>query len=230
MLINRQAAIARRSIQPGPVVFNAIATAVTCITLGLLASPPAVGALVVTNGNFSNLTGLTQASSVWWNGVPTGWTGVNGSFTVRELDPAPSGNYAANLNTLTTSSPFQALYQSVGTLPSTSIISLSFELVPLIAPTSMSAGIFNTNGSSDYANWTPLALPASAFSTAGFHTLATSVPIGAGTPIGIAFWQGGSSGAPAVDNVAVVPEPSTSAVVALAAAGLGSRFIRRRRR
>jgi hypothetical protein len=184
--------------------------------------------LVVTNGNFQNLTGLTALGGVWYGGVPTGWTGVNASFTVRELDPAPSGNYAANLNALTTTTPFQALYQGVGTLPSTSIISLSFELIPLISPTSMSAGIFNTNSSSDYADWTALALPAGPFATAGFHTLATSVPISANTPIGIAFWQGGSSGAPAIDNVAVVPEPSAYALIALGAAGLGSRLIRRR--
>lgn len=228
-----RAVIVRLSAWPARARVRGIAAVVICGILMLLAPRPAVAALVVTNGNFQNLTGLTQAASVWWNGVPTGWTGVNASFTVRELDPAPSGNYAANLNTLTTVTPtFQALYQPVGTLPSTSIITLSFELVPLVAPTSMSGGIFNTNGSSNYGDWTALALPASPFSTAGFHTLATSVPISAGTPIGIAFWQGGSSGAPAVDNVAVVPEPSaygTYGLLALGAVGLGSRRIHRRR-
>lgn len=226
-----QAVIARLSLQRASVVLRGIVAAVTCIAFGVLAPHPAVAALVVTNGNFQNLSGLTQAASVWWNGVPAGWTGVNASFTVRELDPAPSGNYAANLNTLTTASPsFVPLYQAVGTLSSTSIVSLTFELVPLVAPTQMSAGIFNTNSSANYDNWTALALPPTAFSTAGFHTLATSVAIGSGTPIGIAFWQGGGSpGAPAIDNVAVVPEPSTYALLALGAAGLGSRFMRRRR-
>jgi len=187
--------------------------------------------LVVQNGNFQNLSGLTQASAEWYNGVPTGWTGVNAAFTVRELDPLPSGNFAANLNTLTTVSPFVPLYQAVGTLSTAGIVSLSFELIPLVAPTSMSAGIFNTQNSTNYNDWTVLALPPSAYETAGFHSLSTSVAIDAGTLIGIAFWQGGGSpGAPAIDNVSVVPEPSTYALLGLGAAGLGAHLARRRRR
>lgn len=185
-------------------------------------------ALVVTNGNFQDLTGLTQAAAVWWNGVPTGWTGVNASFTVRELDPAPSGNFAANLNTLTTTSPFVPLYQAVGTLTSEAIVSVTFEFIPLVAPTAMGAGIFNTNNSANYSAWSPLVTPVG-YSTAGFYTLATEAPISAGTPIGIAFWQVGG-GAPAVDNVAVVPEPSSAMLLLASAAGLGGFAAVRRRR
>jgi hypothetical protein len=188
-------------------------------------------ALVVTNGNFQNLSGLTPLGGVWYGGVPTGWTGVNTNFTVRELDPAPSGNYAANLNALTSTNPtFSPLYQAVGTLPSTSIVSLTFELIPLIAPTTMGASIFNTNNSSSYNDWSLLVTPGE-YSTAGSYTLATSVPISAGTPIGIAFWQGGGSGgAPAVDNVVVVPEPSSAMLLLASAAGLGGFAAVRRRR
>jgi hypothetical protein len=188
--------------------------------------------LVVQNGNFQNLSGLTQASPEWYNGVPTGWTGVNASFTVRELDPLPTGNYVANLNALTTVSPaFVPLYQAVGTLSTAGIVTLNFELIPLIAPTGMSAGIFNTQNSASYNDWTALALPAAAYETAGFQTLATTVAIDAGTPIGIAFWQGsGAPGAPGIDNVSVVPEPSTYALLGLGAAGLGAHLVRRRRR
>lgn len=180
------------------------------------ASGSSAGSLSVVNGDFQNRTGLTQSSPEWWNGVPTGWTGVNTNFTVRELDPVPSGNFAANLNTLTTASPFVSLYQAVGTLSTASIVSLNFELIPLIAPTTMSAGIFNTQNSTNYNNWTALALPASAFDTSGFHTLSTSVAIAAGTPIGIAFWQGGGSpGAPAIDNVSVSPSGNSRTFVSL---------------
>jgi len=45
----------------------------------------------------------------------------------------------------------------------------------------MSADFFTTQNSSNYSDWTNLALPAGAFATAGFHTLATSVAIDAGT-------------------------------------------------
>lgn len=206
-----------------------IACAITLVAVGAHRSH---AELVVTNGNFQDLSGLTALGGVWYGGVPTGWTGVNANYTVRELDPAPSGNYAANLNTLTTTSPsFQPLYQAIGTLPSQAIVSMTFELIPLIAPTGMSAGIFNTNSSASYNDWTPLALPPSVYTTAGFYTLATAAPISAGTPIGIAFWQGGGSGgAPAVDNITVVPEPSSAMLIMACIAGMGGLAAVRRRR
>jgi len=187
--------------------------------------------LVVTNGNFQDLTGLTALGGVWYGGVPAGWTGVNANYTVRELDPAPSGNYAANLNTLSSASPsFIPLYQAVGTLSSQAVVSVTFELIPLITPTNMSAGIFNTNNSANYDDWSILALPPSAYSTAGTYTLATAAPINAGTPIGIAFWQGGGSGgAPAVDNVTVLPEPSSAVLLVASIAGVGGFAALRRR-
>ncbi len=183
--------------------------------------------LLVTNGNFQNLTGLTNLGGGWYGGVPTGWTGVNATYTVLNQ----SGNYVANLNALTTTSPsFAPLYQAVGTVASTGIISLTFEHIHLISPTGMSAGIFNTNNSSSYGAWTLLALPdPNVITTAGYHTVSTSSSITAGTPIGIAFWQGGGSGgAPGIGNVTVVPEPSTSLLV-LGATALGL-LVRRRRR
>jgi len=187
--------------------------------------------LVVTNGNFQDLSGLTPLGSVWYGGVPTGWTGLDASFTVRELDPASSGNYAANLNTLTRTTPtFVPLYQAVGTLPSTSVISLTFELIPLVTPTTMGASIFNTNNSSNYDDWSLLVTPGQ-YSTAGSYTLATSGSVSAGTPIGIAFWQGGGSGgAPAIDNVAIVPEPSSAMLLLASIAGVGGFAVVRRRR
>ena len=184
--------------------------------------------LTVQNGDFQNLAGLTNLGGGWYGGVPTGWTGLNATYTLLDQ----SGNYVANLNTLTTTSPsFVPLYQAVGTLATAGIVTLNFNLIPLIAPTGMSAGIFNTQNSANYDDWTVLALPTGVLTNAGFETLATTAAIDAGTPIGIAFWQGGGSGgAPGIDNVSVVPEPSTYALLGLGAAGLGAHLVRRRRR
>jgi hypothetical protein len=186
--------------------------------------------LIVNNGDFQDLTGLTQVNATWWNGVPTGWSGVNGTFTIRQLDPVPSGDYAANLNTLSTTSPsFVALRQAVGTLDSAGIITLSLNITDLTGSGfNMSMGIFNTQNSSNYADWSALALPSGAITTAGFQTLSTAVAVNAGTPIGVGFWA--SAGAPGIDDVTVVPEPSTYALLVLGAAGMGAHLIRRRRR
>jgi hypothetical protein len=45
----------------------------------------------------------------------------------------------------------------------------------------MSAALFDTQNSSNYRDWTTLALPARAFAMAGFHSLSASVAIDAGT-------------------------------------------------
>jgi len=209
---------------------SSLLSAAFAAMLVLVAADRSEAQLIVTNGNFQNLSGLTQASPEWYNGVPTGWTGVNAAFTVRELDPLPSGNFAANLNTLTTTSPtFAPLYQAVGTLSSAGIITLTFESIHLIGTPTVGVGIFNTQNSSSYNDWTALALPAGPVNTTGLQSLSTSVAIDAGTPVGIAFW-GVGAGAPAIDNVSVVPEPSTYALLAMGAAGLGAHAARRRRR
>lgn len=183
--------------------------------------------LIVTNGDFQDLTGLTtDVPGAWYGGVPAGWSGVNGSFSVRDL----SGDYVANLNVLSTTSPsFVALRQAVGTLSSAGIITLSLNVTDLTTfGFTMSMGIFNTQNSSDYASWIALALPPADITTTGIQTLSTAVAIDAGTPIGVAFWA--STGAPGIDDVTVVPEPSTYALLVLGAAGTGAHLIRRRRR
>jgi hypothetical protein len=119
----------------------------------------------------------------------------------------------------------------VGTLDAAGIITLSINVIDLSPPPggfTMSMGIFDTKNSSNYADWTALALPPASIATTGFHTLSTSVSIDAGTPIGIGLWA--DSGAPGIDNVSVVPEPSTYALLGLGAAGLGAHLVRRRRR
>jgi hypothetical protein len=182
-------------------------------------------ALIVTNGDFQDLTGLSpDIPGVWYGGVPAGWTGVNGNFSVRDF----SGDYVANLNVLSTTSPFVALRQAVGTLDSTGIITLSFNVTDLAAGFDMSMGIFDTQGSADYVDWIALALPPAAITSAGFKTLSTAVAIDAGTPIGVAFWA--PAGAPGIDNVVVVPEPSSAVLLLASAAGLGGFAAVRRRR
>ena len=186
--------------------------------------------LIVNNGDFQDLTGLTtDVPGVWYGGVPTGWTGISSSFSVRELDPvSPTGDYVANLNVLSTTSPFVAFRQAVGTLDSAGIITLSINVTDLSAGFTMGMGIFNTQNSANYGDWIALALPPGDITTAGFQTLSTAVAIDAGTPIGVAFWA--SAGAPGIDDVTVVPEPSTYALLVLGAAGTGAHLIRRRRR
>lgn len=195
---------------------NSLLSSVSIATPGA-ASGSSASSLSVVNGNFRNLSGLTPQSAEWYGGVPAGWNGRNTNFTVRELDPVPSGNYAANLNTLTSVSPtFSPLYQAVGTLSSSSVVSVSFDIIHLIAgPPQVGVGIFDTKNSANYSDWVALALPGvGQFTNTGSTTLQTSVAINAGTPIGIAFWQAGA-GAAAIDNVSVSPSGGSGTSVSL---------------
>jgi hypothetical protein len=51
--------------------------------------------------------------------------------------------------------------------------------------------------------------------------------VAANTTIGVGFWQW--AGSPGIDEVSVVPEPSTYALLMLGAAGLAAHVARRRR-
>ena len=201
----------------------------TCGLVLLCLGGQANAALTITNGDFQDLTGLTAQGGGWYNGVPTGWSSTTPALTYNVVDWS-FGNFAANLQTLSTTSPsFRPRYQSAGLLDSASIVSLSFDILHLQPGPNVGLGIFNTYNSANYNDWTALALPAIGGNpSAGRFTLETAAPIAAGTYIGVAFWQGGG-GAAGIDNVSIIPEPSTGSMMALGLAGiLTTRLLRRK--
>jgi len=200
----------------------------TCGLVLLCLGGQANAALTITNGDFQNVTGLTNQGGGWYAGVPTGWSSTTPALEYNVLD-WNSGDLAANLQTLSTTSPFRPLYQSAGLLDSASKVSLSFTILHFVPGPNVGVGIFNTNNSNNYDEWTALALPSAAgFPDGGRFTLETAGPIAAGTNIGVAFWQGGG-GAAGIDNVSIIPEPSTGSMMALGLAGLvTTRLLRRK--
>jgi hypothetical protein len=200
----------------------------TCGLVLLCLGGQANAALTITNGDFQDLTGLINQGGGWYNGVPTGWFSTTPALTYNVLD-WNSGNYAANLQTLSTTSPFRPLYQSAGLLDSASKVSLSFNIYHVVAGPNVNLGIFNTNNSNDYNAWTVLTLgQVGGYTSAGRFTLETTGEVAAGTRIGVAFWQG-PSGAALIDNVSIIPEPSTGSMMALGLAGLvTTRLLRRK--
>ena len=200
------------------------------VSIGLCAAADsAKSQLVLTNGGFQDLTGLTNQGGGWYAGVPAGWSSSTTSLTFNVIN-WNSGNLAANLQTLGTPSPFAPLYQSVGTLDSTGDVTLSFNILNFTSGGGSyvaAAAIYNaTPGGSPTTTWTVLTNTTYDQTAGSFQTL-VAPNVAANTPIGIAFWSG--TGAPGIDNVTVVPEPSTYALLVLAAGGLAAHVARRRR-
>ena len=172
-------------------------------------------ALSLINSDFQDTTGLTNLGGGWYGGVPAGWTGVNGNYSVMNWN---SGDLAANLQVVGPGgSPFRPLYQSAGLLDSAAVVSLSFDILTFVPGYDVRAGIFNTNGSSNYDSWTALAFLPAGITTGGRYTLQTAAPIASGTLIGVAFWQG-AGGAAGVDNVTLIPEPSSLTLMMISSA------------
>jgi hypothetical protein len=181
----------------------------------MLSSGQSKAALTIINGDFSDLTGLTYAGGGWYNGVPTGWSSNTTALTYNVVD-WNAGNFAANLGQLSQTSPsFAPLYQNAGLLDSASIVSLSFDILHFVPGPNVGVGIFNTYNSANYNDWTLLALaPEGGYISAGRFTLETDVPIAANTHVGVAFWQG-PGGAAGLDNVSIIPEPTTLDLISL---------------
>ena len=196
--------------------------------LHIVATDRASAALSLTNGNFQDLTGLTpNAVTGWYNGVPAGWSSSTTSLTFNVINWS-SGNLAANLQTLGPSSPsFTPLYQSAGLMPSTGDVTLSFSILGFSGTYGMAAAIYNAPaGGSPASGWTVLT-SASYDQTAGSFQTLVAPNVVADTPIAVGFWQW--AGSPGIDNVSVVPEPSTYALLVISAVGVAAHVARRRR-
>jgi autotransporter-associated beta strand protein len=162
------------------------------------------GTLSVTNGSFTDLTGLSGPSfGVWYGGVPAGWSTLAASNTFAVLNS--SGTYYANLDTLSTISPFQPLRQTVGTVDVTSDITLSFTLTTLSGSPTADSAIYNlaTDGA--------LAVFTSATIAGVTNVTYTARGVAPGTGIYIGFWDPSGPGGPApgLTGVSVVDSSTT---------------------
>ena len=148
--------------------------------LGLSASAQAQWTVV--NGDFSDLTGLTQGNDGWYTGLPTGWSGSGNAYAVNAKTGA----------TPPTCNPSQLgfLRQNVGTLAKASEVVLTFDVSePWAAGAVLNAAILDGNF---------VQLAGGDFSAGAKQTLvAKQVP--AGTSIIIAFQAAKLT--PGLDNV-----------------------------
>jgi hypothetical protein len=200
------------------------------ISIGLFAAADnAKAQLVVQNGDFQNTNGLTaNAVPGWYDGVPAGWSSDTASLTFNVINYS-SGNFGANLQTLGPSTPaFTPLYQSIGLLPSTGDVSLSFNILALNAnPYGMAAAIYDaSSGTGPNDGWSVLVSGSYDQTVPSFTTL-IAPNVAANTTVGVGFWRW--AGSPGIDNVTAVPEPSTYALLVLAAGALAAHVARRRR-
>jgi hypothetical protein len=212
----------------------------TCALVLLCLGGQANAAVVVTNGNFSDLTGLTYEGGPWYSGVPTGWSGINTSYTVIYTgNPSPGVfTYAANLGALTSTAPnFDTLNQSVGTTDYTADVTLKFDLSNLNSNGyQVGVGIYGGSNSDTLLATRSVVhqfpdvngVPQNGVGT--FELTALSVA--SGSLLKIAFWNtSGTGGAASLTNVSIsqIPEPSTGSMMALGFAGLvTTRLLRRK--
>jgi hypothetical protein len=198
----------------------------TCALVLLCLDGQANAALVVTNGNFSDLTGLTYVGGPWYSGVPTGWSGANTGYSVIYTgNPSPGVyTYAANLLSLASLSPFVSLNQNVGTTDVAGDVTLKFDL------TSISAGSTFDVGAAIFNATTGGLLATAAQLHTGTSEL-TALNVASGTLLNIALWYSYAPTAPGLTNVSIsqIPEPSTGSMMALGLAGLvTTRLLRRK--
>ena len=196
----------------------------TCALVLLCLGGQANAALTIINGDFQDLTGLTLTTTGWYRGVPTGWSSATGDLGYNVIN-YNSGNLGANIQTLGPSAPFAPLYQSAGLLDSAGKVTLTFNILGLSGNYGIAAGIYSAN--SDGSPITAFNSLASGSYTQASGSLQTleALNVAAGTRVGVAFWSW--AGAPGVDNVSLVPEPSTSTLLLLGFAGVAA--LRRRR-
>jgi hypothetical protein len=158
--------------------------------------------LRVTNGDFSDLTGLQERAGGWYAGVPTGWSttvAVEGStnYSIRR----EAGEFVANVSALSQTKPsFVAFEQEVGRLDAPGEVTLTFELKePWHGyPFYLGAAIYDSLA-------TTYALATGAFTNSCTHSVvASNVPAGAQIKIG--FWT--VQGFPSLGNVTITVRPN----------------------
>jgi len=195
-------------------------------------------ALVVTNGDFSNLTGLTYEGGPWYSGIPSGWnTDFPGTTFTVKYTGITNGNfdYIANLSQLTRTSPnFYALWQSVGITDYAGDVTLKFDLSNINGgPFDVGVAIFQgPNFNTLLANRSVQDVfpDAQGVPQNGVGTFELTAPsVASGSLLQIAFWTTGGGSTPGLDNVSIIPEPSTGLMMALGLAGLvTTRLLRRK--
>jgi len=201
----------------------------TCALVLLCLGGQANAALTIINGNFQDLTGLsaTPGAPGWYNGVPFGWSSSTSNLSFNVINYS-FGNLGANLQTLGPSSPtFTPLYQSAGLLDSTGNVTLSFNILGISPTYGMGAAIYNaSSGTGPGSGWTILTQGSYDQTVPTTQTL-IAANVAADTRIAVGFWRW--AGSPGVDNVSVIPEPSTGSMMALGLAGLvTTRLLRRK--
>jgi len=159
-------------------------------------------ALSVTNGDFSDLSGLQEAANGWYAGVPAGWattaTPAEGSTNYalrREV-----GDLVANVAALSQTQPsFAAFEQEVGQVPVPGEVTITFDNKDSWHDPDFSMGA----SICDAITSVPLAF--GDFTNAGTHTLVAS-NVSAGTRLKIGFWS--ARGFPSLDNVSISFRPN----------------------
>ena len=199
----------------------------TCALALLCLGGQANAALSIINGNFQDLTGLTPqpGAAGWYKGVPAGWSSSTTNLNYNVID-WNAGNLAANIQTLGPISPsFAPLYQSAGLLDSAGKVTLTFNILGLSGTYGISAGIYSANlDGTPVTSFDSLVSAAYTENSGSLQTL-EAFNVTAGTRVGVAFWSW--AGSPGVDNVSLVPEPSTGTLLLLGFAGVAA--LRRRR-
>ena len=194
-----------------------LSSSLFAIGLALAITTESRAALSLVNANFQDLTGLTPQPGApgWYQGVPTGWASSTGSLNYNVIN-WNSGNLAANIQTLGPVSPFTPLYQSAGLLDSAGTVTLTFSILGFSGTYGMAAGIYSANADgTPVTSFDSLAVASYTESSGGLQTL-EALNVAAGTRVGVAFWSW--AGAPGVDNVNLVPEPSALSLLVMGSA------------
>ena len=185
----------------------------TCALVLLCLGGQANAALTITNGDFQSNVGLTAQPGApgWYQGVPAGWSSSTTNLNYNVIDYS-SGNLGANIQTLGPTGPsFTPLYQSAGLLDSEGKVTLTFNILGISGTYGMAAGIYRANlDGTPVTTFDSLITATYSETSSSLQTLEV-LDVAAGTRVGVAFWSW--AGSPGVDNVSVIPEPSSYALM-----------------